>query len=172
MAQSHGEGQKERIVPIGNWATKLLQRFLYYFRPEPLLETRVFLCVDGMPMTENTLRLVFARLAKRAGVPWLHIHLLRHTFATHYLPNEGDVFSLQRILGHTTLEMTRRYVDMVAMEAAVRQKRPAAMDRLLMTSKAAHTVQQNDTSGGRRTHLGQLNDSSSPNTYNRARPGR
>ena len=115
-----GKGQKERIVPFGNRAAKLLQRYLYYFRPEPLVEAHVFLCVDGMPMTGNTIRLVFARLSKRAGVPRLHIHLLRHTFATRYLLNEGDVFSLQRILGHTTLEMTRRYVDMVAMEAVVR----------------------------------------------------
>ena len=74
-------------------------------------------------MTENTIRLVFARLAKRAGVPRLHIPLLRYTFATRYLLDGGDVFSLQRILGHSTLEMTRRYVDMVAMEAVIKQKR-------------------------------------------------
>ena len=126
-----GKGQKERIVPFGSRAAKLLQRYLFHFRPDPLVEKRLFLCFDGTPMSENTIKLTFTRLSKKAGVPRLHIHLLRHTFATRYLMNGGDAFSLQRILGHSTLEMTRRYVDMVAMESAVMQKRPSAMDRLL-----------------------------------------
>ena len=118
-----GKGQKERIVPFGSKASKLLQRYLYYFRPEVLGEDRFFLCLDGRHMTESTIKLAFARLAKQAGVPRLHIHFLSHTFATRYLLNGGEVFFLQRILGHTTLEMTRRYVDVVAMENMVKQKR-------------------------------------------------
>ncbi len=105
------------MVPFGGRAAKLLQRYLYYFRAEPVIVDRFFLCLDGTSMSENTIKLIFARLAKKAGVPRLHIHLLRHTFATRYLMNGGDAFSLQRILGHSTLEMTRRYVDTVAMEA-------------------------------------------------------
>ena len=58
--------------------------------------------------------------------------MLRHTFATRYLMNGGDVFSLQRILGHTTLEMTRRYVDMVAVETEIKKRKPSAMDRFLV----------------------------------------
>ena len=127
-----GKGQKERIVPFGTRASKLLQRYLYYLRPEPLGNDRFFLCIDGSQMTESTIKLAFARLAKRADVPRLHIHLLRHTFATRYLLNGGEVFSLQRILGHSTLEMTRRYVDTVAMDAVAKQKRLTAMDHLFI----------------------------------------
>lgn len=141
-----GKGQKERIVPFGSRAARLLQRYFYYFRPEPLAdEEQFFLCLDGSPMTESAIKLAFARLAKRAGVPRLHIHLLRHTFATRYLMNGGDAFSLQRILGHTTLEMTRRYVDMVAMETTVKQKQTSAMDRVLMKGRGNGHIRQDKT---------------------------
>ena len=48
-------------------------------------------------MTENTIKLIFARLAKRAGIPRLHIHLLRHTFATRYLLDGGAVLERHRV---------------------------------------------------------------------------
>lgn len=49
-----------------------------------------------------------------ADIPRLHIHLHHHTFATNYLIGGGDSLILQRILGHESLEMTRRYIDQVA----------------------------------------------------------
>jgi site-specific recombinase XerD len=126
-----GKGQKERMVPFGAKATRLLQSYLAHFRPEPMASNRVFLCVDGSAMSENTIRLLFARLAQKAEVPRLHIHLLRHTFATRYLINGGDAFSLHRLLGHTTPEMTRRYMDMVAVEKAVKKKWLSPMDSIV-----------------------------------------
>ena len=84
-----------------------------------MVGSQLFPCMDGAPFREDALRTRFTRLGERAGVPRLHIHLLRHTFATWYLLNERDAFSLQQILGHSTLEMTRNYTDMVAVEKAV-----------------------------------------------------
>ena len=167
-----GKAQKERMVPFGSRAAKLLQRYIYCFRPEPVFDDRLFLCVNGTPMTENTIRLVFARLAKRAGVPRLHIHLLRHTFATRYLLDRGDVFTLQRILGHSTLEMTRRYVDMVAMEVVITEKRFSAMDRLLMAGKASHDGEQSGTQRAHRGLVGPPDGSTYHNSYKSPRSRR
>ena len=127
-----GKGQKERIVPFGGRASKLLHRYISFFRLKPFLDDQLFLSITGTNLSVNAIKLVFIRLAGKSKVSRLHIHLLRHTFATRYLMNGGDVFSLQRILGHTTLEMTRRYVDMVAVETEIKKRKPSAMDRFLV----------------------------------------
>ena len=105
-----GKGQKERIVPFGSASQKSLLKYLYHYRPEPVHSGvgNFFLTLDGYVMTYNAFRHVFNRLTNRSGIERLHAHLLRHAFAVNYLLNGGGVFSLQRILGHTTLDMVRR----------------------------------------------------------------
>ena len=51
-----GKGQKERVVPLGSRASKMLQRYFYYFRPEPLVGDQFFLCLNGSPMIESTIK--------------------------------------------------------------------------------------------------------------------
>ena len=127
-----GKGKRERIVPIGCNAQKALQRYLFRYRPKPAHPEidRVFLSIYGHPLTENSLKLMFARLAKRAGVHRLHAHLCRHTFATRFLINGGDVFTLQQILGHSTLEMVRHYVNLAANHVAMQHQKYSPLDRL------------------------------------------
>jgi hypothetical protein len=86
--------------------------------------------VDGEPANGNTIRMLFKRLRQRSGVKRVHPHLLRHTFATSYLVAGGDVFTLQSILGHTTLEMTRRYVALASSQVNLQHRRFSPMDRI------------------------------------------
>lgn len=125
-----GKGGKERIVPIGTSAQKALLRYREHFRPEPanLRLDSFFLTLDGQPLTGNSVQTMLQRLGRRAAVPRLHAHLLRHTFATMYLINGGDVFTLQRILGHTTLAMVGNYVNLASAHVAVQQRRYSPMD--------------------------------------------
>lgn len=125
-----GKGEKERVVPFGARATKVLNRYLCFFRPAEADGEVVFVNADGGPITHNTIKMLFVRLRQRSGLPRLHPHLLRHTFATTYLMAGGDVFSLQTILGHTTLEMTRRYVTLASSHIAIQHRRFSPMDRI------------------------------------------
>ena len=127
-----GKGKKERIVPIGNNAQKALQRYLFRFRPKPTnpVTDNVFLSVNSKALTENSMKLMFTRLSKRSGVCRLHAHLCRHTFATRFLINGGDVFSLQQILGHSTLEMVRHYVNLASSHIAIQHQKYSPLDRL------------------------------------------
>ncbi len=76
------------------------------------------------------MKLIFSRLAKKSGVARLHAHLCRHTFATRFLINGGDVFTLQQILGHSTLEMVRHYVNLAANHVAIQHQKFSPLDRL------------------------------------------
>jgi len=127
-----GKGKKERIVPIGSNAQRTLQHYLFRYRSNPTLPEvdNVFLSIHGDPLTENSMKLMFARLAQRSGVQRLHAHLCRHTFATRFLINGGDVFTLQQILGHSTLEMVRHYVNLASNHVAIQHQRFSPLDRL------------------------------------------
>jgi site-specific recombinase XerD len=127
-----GKGKKERIVPMGGNAQRALQRYLFRYRPRPLHAgiDNVFLSVLGKPLTEISVKLIFSRLAKKSGVNRLHAHLCRHTFATRFLINGGDVFTLQQILGHSTLEMVRHYVNLAANHVSIQHHKFSPMDRL------------------------------------------
>ena len=77
----YGKGDKERIVPFGVRATKVLSRYVTFFRPQDLETDSFFVNIDGGPITQNTIKMLFVRLQQRSGVERLHPHLMRHTFA-------------------------------------------------------------------------------------------
>ena len=127
-----GKGQKERIVPFGNAAQKSLLKYLFQFRAEPAhggIEG-FFLTLEGQPLSNNALQLVMKRLGEKSGIKRLHAHLLRHTFALNYLVNGGDLFTLQQILGHTTLEMVRPYVNLANAHVMTQHQRFSPVDRM------------------------------------------
>ena len=106
-----GKGSRERLVPLGATARRALLEYIRSHRPASTSDS-VFLTETGEPMTVGGIQLMIKRLGRRCGVPRLHAHLCRHTFATNYLMNGGDIFTLQQILGHSSLEMVRRYVNL------------------------------------------------------------
>jgi hypothetical protein len=125
-----GKGARERMVPIGTEVQKAIAEYLREFRPKPAgtFEDSLFLTDEGRPITVNGVQHVIKRLSRRCRIPRLHCHLLRHTFATNYLINGGDLFTLQSILGHSSLEMVRRNVNLASSFVAIQHRRFSPMD--------------------------------------------
>ena len=125
-----GKGAKERMVPIGKFVRTTLLRYIDQARPSPVGCDNLFLSRTGKPMTANSIKLLFSRLAKTSGVKRLHAHLCRHTFAINYLLNGGDIFSLQEILGHTSLDMVRHYLHFTSSQIRIQHNKYSPMDKL------------------------------------------
>jgi len=140
-----GKGNKERIVPLGGLSQRILYRYLFHFRPEPYSPTDnyLFLTLDGKQLTPNAIRLILTRWGKNAGVPRLHAHLCRHSFATSFLNQKcGDVFRLQQILGHTSLEMVRRYVHYSSAQDMMQGHVSSPVDRLGIRQLKGYKIDQ------------------------------
>jgi site-specific recombinase XerD len=128
-----GKGNKERIVPIGLQAKKALVDYIAKERPDPTSpqdEDVVYLNADGYPVTHDAVEKVFQRVKKKAEVAKLHPHACRHTFSVRYLVNGGDALSSQKILGHTSLEMTRKYVNLASGDVKEKHRKFSPMDNL------------------------------------------
>jgi integrase/recombinase XerC/integrase/recombinase XerD len=127
-----GKGSKERLVPIGDYSRAVLLDYVENARPQPVNQNinNLFLTSDGKPLSTNAIKLLFSRLKKASGVKRLHPHLCRHTFATNYLLNGGDVFTLKAILGHSSLEMVNHYLHFSSSMLAALHHQFSPMDRL------------------------------------------
>lgn len=126
-----GKGQKDRIVPLGLYTKKLLFKYLNGFRPMPDYPTnKIFLSQEKTPVSVDVVKMLIYRLKKKTKINRLTPHLFRHTFATRYLMNGGDTFSLQMILGHTSLEMTRKYSHLASSYTVKNFKNLSTLDKL------------------------------------------
>ncbi|MFC2039307.1 tyrosine-type recombinase/integrase [Chloroflexota bacterium] len=129
-----GKGGKERLIPIGKAVQRLLWKYITDFRPEPTNPNRdfVFLTADGRPITRNRIEKRMALYGDRADLRGVRCspHTLRHTAAVSFLRNGGDVFSLQRLLGHSTLAMTRHYCELADIDVQRAHATASPVDNL------------------------------------------
>ena len=107
--RDYGRG-KERIVYFSRATARAIWRYIQHERPNDSPHPNLFLTIHGRPLRPYRLRQNLHRLGERAGVTNVHPHRFRHTFAIQYLRNGGDIFTLQRLLGHTSLRMVRHYL--------------------------------------------------------------
>ena len=104
-----GKGKKERIVAISPRTAQVLWRY-QSTRPDVKPTAYLFVVRHERPLDRNVLRRLLKRNGDRAGVLNVYPHRFRHTFAIAFLRNGGNVYVLQRMLGHSCLDMVKRYL--------------------------------------------------------------
>ena len=110
LMKLQGKGSKERLVPF----SFELRRHLFQWRKRNRWDL-VFPGRKGQRLGRRNMLRDVKWVCKRLGIvpPARTIHAFRHTFAVNYLRKGGSVFHLQKVLGHSTLEMTRRYANLM-----------------------------------------------------------
>ena len=125
-----GKGHKQRIVHMGNRCQKAVWRWATMFRYSHT--DRLFVSRQGEPLEARGVKMLVKRLCQRAGISGGRgCHRLRHTFAIEFLRAGGDSMTLQHLLGHSSLEMVRRYLGSLNSEDAVKaHKRYSPADNM------------------------------------------
>jgi len=107
-----GKGSRERLVPLGMRARRLLELYLAQARPRLCRRgpprNHLFLGRLGAPLSRKTVWRSFKRLAALAGLE-AKVHTLRHSFATHLLAGGADLRAVQEMLGHADISTTQIY---------------------------------------------------------------
>lgn len=125
-----GKGQKERFVPFGRRVAKALMRYQLKCRPEPIGTENFWMKHDGRPLLPKRIEKIISAYGKKTGLKRCYAHKLRHTSSVMYLRNGGDVFSLQKKLGHRSLVMTRHYSNLADSDVRAQHLRYGVADRL------------------------------------------
>lgn len=129
-----GKGQRERVVPIGAKVQKLLWKYINMYRPEPITSRydQVFLTGDGRPLSKNRVEEIMHKYGKKAGITGVRCspHTLRHTACLMWVREGGDIFVLQQITGHSSLEVLRGYVNLAQSDVSQAHRKYSPVDNL------------------------------------------
>jgi integrase/recombinase XerD len=109
-----GKGNKERIVPLGDFAIKAINKYLVGARPALVGKSNpdpaaLFRNVHGGRLTRQGIWNILNRVALQAKIKGVSPHTIRHSFATHLLEGGADIRVVQELLGHSSVSTTQIY---------------------------------------------------------------
>ena len=110
FSTSHNKNRKQQIIPISSVLNKILGDYLLY-RSHDSDEEPLFCTEHGKRYTTSGCRSAIVRYGRNRGVERCGVHKFRHTFAKNWILSGGDVFRLQKILNHSSMDVVRKYVN-------------------------------------------------------------
>jgi integrase/recombinase XerC len=125
-----GKGGKTRSTFLGSTCKRELVRYLRY-HPSPEPNSPLWIANTGARLTYEGLRMVLRRRSARASVAEPTLHSFRRAFALLSLRNGADIYSLQRLMGHTDLAMLRRYLKQTDEDLEEAHQRAGPVDNAL-----------------------------------------
>jgi integrase/recombinase XerD len=117
MLRILGKGNKERYVPLGSKAIKLIDNYCKYVRSKLVVKKHsdgnVFLSKNGKQLTRMTIFNIMRKWAQISGINKdISPHTFRHSFATHLLEGGADLRAVQEMLGHSDISTTQIYTHL------------------------------------------------------------
>ena len=138
----HTKNKKAQIIPLSGSLETCIKEYIRVWRKDALPSDWLFANYGNEQLTTNALRLSFGRYCKKREVEKTNIHGLRHNFAKLWVKNNGNIFILQKILGHSSLAMTRRYVKLFSEDIKEDYDKYSPLDTLKRSAKRAKKVER------------------------------
>jgi integrase/recombinase XerD len=113
---NEGKGSKDRVVPVGKRCRIALKEYLETVRSKRAKARGVdamFIGKNGMPLSYQSIGAIFKRVGKKAGVPHLHCHLMRHQSAVELVRGGMSIRYVQAFLAHAHLKTSQVYTCLV-----------------------------------------------------------
>lgn len=132
------KGRVQRMVPMSAFTSKLLRELMRENKHHFKGSTSLFMTLRGIQASSNTMRKRVTEIGEMSGVDKfteVHPHKFRHTAATSMLKSGMDIYTLSKILGHTSLEMTKRYLSMDTAAISERHDRFSPIERFRTKKK-------------------------------------
>ena len=108
-----GKGKKERLLPVTKQAAASIDTYLLKREGNKDPNSIIFMNLKGKGLTERGVQYILDRIAREAGIyRKVTPHMLRHSFATHFLENGMNLRYLQHLLGHSNLSTTEIYTHL------------------------------------------------------------
>ena len=123
LLQTIGKGDKERIIPLGDYAIQWIERYMNEARPQLIKnhpnETHLFVNHHGEPLSRQGIWKNLKQIVREAQIEKnITPHTLRHSFATHLLENGADLRIVQELLGHADISTTQIYTHITKQRMA------------------------------------------------------
>ena len=131
----NGKGSKQRVVPFGFALSEQLVTYFSYRNSVSSASNSVFLTQKNTAITHNTIKMLFARIKKKKAFSRVYPHLLRHTFATNYIYNGGNLEVLRVLMGHSTINITQVYIHLASQMHLINDNYNSHLDNLLYDKK-------------------------------------
>ncbi len=141
---SHTKNKKAQIIPLSGSLEGVVKEFIRIWRSDATDNDYLFADIGNQQLSVNALGHSFRKYCNDRGVEKnTSIHGLRHTFARGWVRNGGDPFRLQKILGHSSLEMTNRYVRLFGEDLKKDYDDFSVLDTMKSRSKRTAVVKRN-----------------------------
>jgi len=101
---------RQQLIPMSKKLSEVLREYSIYRKGDA--DDYLFCSSYGGQLTRDGLSTILRRYNLSRGVTKTSIHAYRHTFAKKWILNGGDIFRLQKILGHSSIDMVKNYVEM------------------------------------------------------------
>lgn len=139
VREEYAKTRQPRVLPLSSKVVQQIRKLIYSRHEDWANDVPIFCSFSGHRLSSHNFQERFRTYAEQLGVKITPYHL-RHTFALWFVRNGGGIFALQKIMGHSKLDMTRHYVELVQADIKNSHDKASPINNLFGTQNVIRKV--------------------------------